>query len=301
MLQNDAKRTASQVISTLAIVGPGLIGGSVAAALRQRGAVGRVLGVGRNPASLDVALAKGLIDEVVTAEQAAQRADVVLLATPVGATQAVLQKMLPFLQPHTILTDAGSTKADVVEVARKVLGAAVSRFIPGHPIAGSESTGPAAAHAALYEGRTVVLTPLDENESLAKDVVVEMWKACGARVLVMTPEVHDTVLASVSHVPHFLSSVFMWQVSTAVDSDLRLAVAGSGFRDFTRIAAGSPEVWRDIFLSNREAVLHELREVRAAFEQAESALQQADGPALENFLERAALARRLWASRSGLV
>lgn len=203
MLQNDAKRTASQVISTLAIVGPGLIGGSVAAALRQRGAVGRVLGVGRNPASLDVALAKGLIDEVVTAEQAAQRADVVLLATPVGATQAVLQKMLPFLQPHTILTDAGSTKADVVEVARKVLGAAVSRFIPGHPIAGSESTGPAAAHAALYEGRTVVLTPLDENESLAKDVVVEMWKACGARVLVMTPEVHDTVLASVSHVPHF--------------------------------------------------------------------------------------------------
>lgn len=300
MLQSTAAAT-KKTISTLAIVGPGLIGGSVAAALRKKGVVERIVGVGRNPTSLDQALDLGLIDEVLSAEQAAQQADIILLATPVGATRSVLQKMRPFLQTHTVLTDAGSTKSDVVKVVREVLGAASKNFIPGHPIAGSEATGPTAASASLYEGRIVVLTPLIENDGLIKDRIVAMWEACGARVLLMSPEEHDRVLASVSHVPHFLSSVFMWQVSSARDSDLRLAVAGSGFRDFTRIAAGSPEVWRDIFLSNREAVLTELREVRLAFEHAEEALQQADGPALEEFLERAALARRLWASRSGLV
>lgn len=300
MLQKDGAAT-EKIIPTLAIVGAGLIGGSVAASLRQKGSVGRVLGVGRNAGSVDKARKLGLIDEVVTAEQAAQQADVIVLATPVGATRGLLEKMRPFLQPHTVITDAGSTKADVVKAAREVLGQASRQFVPGHPIAGSEATGPEAANPALYEGRIVVLTPLAENESAAKDVVVRMWEHCGASVLMMEPEAHDQVLASVSHVPHFLSSIFMWQVASATDSDMRLAVAGSGFRDFTRIAAGSPEMWRDIFLSNREAVLHELQEVRMAFERAEQALKQADGPELESILERAALARRLWASRSGLV
>lgn len=288
-------------ISTLAIVGPGLIGGSVAAALRDKGHVKQVLGVGRNQASLAKALELGLIDKVVSAEEAAAQADVILLATPVGATQALLRQMLPYLRDDTIITDAGSTKADVAKVAQEVLGVKAKNFVPGHPIAGSEATGPAAARDDLYEGRVVILTPLEANSEVAKETVTQLWRSCGARVLLMAAETHDQVLASVSHVPHFLSSVFMWQVASASDSDLRLAVAGSGFRDFTRIAAGSPEVWRDIFLSNRDAVLHELREVRMAFERAEQALHEADGPALEEFLERAALARRLWASRSGLV
>ncbi|HWK69853.1 MAG TPA: prephenate dehydrogenase/arogenate dehydrogenase family protein [Burkholderiaceae bacterium] len=297
--------TASSVqaqpwMPVLAVVGVGLIGGSFASALRQAGAVGRVLGVGRQAASLTQARRLGLIDEVATLEQAAARADLIFLAMPVGATAAVLAELRPLLRPETLVTDAGSTKADVVAAARSALGDRIGQFVPGHPIAGAEKTGPEAADASLYRGRTTVLTPLAENTAAAKAYVTRAWESCGARVLSMEPDIHDTVLASVSHVPHFLSSVFMWQVATAQDSDLRMALAGTGFRDFTRIAAGSAEVWRDIFLSNRPAVLAELREVKDALEQAEQALEDADGDKLQDFLERAALARRFWGSRSGL-
>ena len=297
----DPQASAAPLVPVLAIVGVGLIGGSFAAALRRCGAVGRVLGVGRQPSSLARARELGLIDEAVTLEQAAQQADLIFLSTPVGATETILSRLQPILRPGTIVTDAGSTKADVVAAARAALGEHIGQFIPGHPIAGAESTGPEAAEAALYQGRTVVLTPLDENTSAARTLLTRVWECCGARVMAMDPEVHDTVLASVSHVPHLLSSVFMWQVATAHDSDIRMALAGSGFRDFTRIAAGSPEVWRDIFLANRSAVLAELQEVKAALTRAEQALQDADGEGLENFLERAALARRFWGSRSGLT
>jgi prephenate dehydrogenase len=297
----DPPAPAAPLVPVLAIVGVGLIGGSFAAALRRCGAVGRVLGVGRQPSSLARARELGLIDEAVTLEQAAQQADLIFLSTPVGATETILSRLQPILRPGTLVTDAGSTKADVVAAARAALGGHIGQFIPGHPIAGAESTGPEAAEAALYQGRTVVLTPLDENTSAARTLLTRVWECCGARVMAMDPEEHDTVLASVSHVPHLLSSVFMWQVATAHDSDIRMALAGSGFRDFTRIAAGSPEVWRDIFLANRSAVLAELQEVKAALARAEQALQDADGEGLENFLERAALARRFWGSRSGLT
>lgn len=292
---------AQPLVPVLAVVGVGLIGGSFAAALRDRGAVGRVLGVGRQAATLVQARELGLIDEIVSLQEAAQQADLIFLAMPVGATETILSQLKPFLRPDTIVTDAGSTKANVVSVARAVLGDRIGQFIPGHPIAGAEKTGPQAAEAALYRGRTVVLTPLEENSSQAKAYLTRVWECCGARVMAMDAQVHDTVLASVSHVPHFLSSVFMWQVATAQDSDLRMALAGSGFRDFTRISAGSPEVWRDIFLANRSAVLSELQEVKAALSRAELALQDADGESLQDFLEHAALARRFWGSRSGLT
>jgi prephenate dehydrogenase len=279
----------------------GLIGGSFAAALRESGSVGQVLGVGRDPASLARAQALGLIDEVVSLDEAARRADLIFLATPVGATEGLLSSLLPQLRPEALITDAGSTKLNVVAAARAALGARVHQFVPGHPIAGAEKTGPEASQASLYRGRTVVLTPLPENSSADKAYMTRVWEACGARVMAMEADTHDTVLASVSHLPHFLSAVFMWQVATAADSDLRLALAGSGFRDFTRIAAGSPEVWRDIFLANRSAVLRELQEVKAALSQAELALENAEGEDLRDFLERAALARRFWGSRSGLT
>lgn len=288
------------LVPVLAVVGVGLIGGSVAAALRKTGQVGRVLGVGRQRSTLNRALELGLIDHIATLEEAAATADLVVLAVPVGSTGAVLSAMRDHLGPKTLITDAGSTKANVVQAARQALGDHIGRFVPAHPIAGAEKTGPDAADADLYQGRVTVLTPVDENTAEDRTHVTRVWEACGSRVLVMSPEAHDRVLASVSHVPHFLSSVFMWQVAMAADSDIRLALAGSGFRDFTRISAGSGEVWRDIFLANREAVLSELQEVRAALDKAEQALQQGDGPALEDFLERAALARRFWGSRSGL-
>jgi len=288
------------LIPVLAIVGLGLIGGSFAAALKAAGGAGRILGVGRQPDTLSRAQSLRLIDQAVTLEQALEQADVVMLATPVGAIRSLLETMQPLLRKDTIVTDAGSTKFDVVTAARAVLGSKLSQFVPGHPIAGAEQVGPESADANLFRDRNVVLTPLDETSDDALSRITAAWQLCGARVLNMAPDIHDTVLASVSHVPHFLSSVFMWQVATAEDSDLRLSLAGSGFRDFTRISAGSPEVWRDIFLANRTAVLTELDQVRHALTQAEQALQAGDGPALLDFLERAALARRFWGSRSGL-
>ena len=291
---------ADVVVPVLAVVGVGLIGGSFAAALRSSAAVGKVLGVGRNPASLTRACELGLIDEVATLEQAGREADLIFLATPVGAIAPTLAALKPFLRDTTLVTDAGSTKANVVAAAKEALGDRIGQFIPGHPIAGAETTGPEAADANLYRNRNVVLTPLPENTSADQARLTRLWERCGAKVTLMQPDVHDTVLASVSHVPHFLSSVFMWQVATAQDSDLRMRLAASGFRDFTRIAAGSPEVWRDIFLTNRPAILAELQEVKAALERAEQALQNSDGADLQDFLERAALARRFWGSRSGL-
>ncbi len=296
-----APATATPLVPVLAVIGVGLIGGSFAAALRDRAAVGRVLGVGRQASSLAQARDLGLIDEAVSLEQAARQADLIFLAMPVGATQTILSGLKPFLRDGTIVTDGGSTKANVVAAARAALGERIGQFIPGHPIAGGEKTGPAAAEAGLYRGRNVILTPLEENASQAKAYLTRVWESCGARVMAMDAEVHDTILASVSHVPHLLSSVFMWQVATSHDSDLRMALAGSGFRDFTRIAAGSAEIWRDIFLANRSAVLSELQDVKAALSRAEQALQDADGDELQDFLERAALARRFWGSRSGLT
>jgi len=300
MGDRQAPAGTAGMLPVLAVVGVGLIGGSFAAALRRTGAVGKVLGVGRNRKSLQQAIELGLIDAEVTLEEAAAQADVILLAVPVGATRPVLEAMRGQLRTETLITDAGSTKADVVEAARAALGDRIGQFVPGHPIAGAEKTGPSAAVADLYEGRTVILTPLDENSAVARRRITRLWERCGARVLVMEPATHDVVLASVSHVPHFLSSVYMWQVASADNSDLRMELAGSGFRDFTRIAAGSPEMWRDIFLANRDAILSEISEVRAALDQAEQALRAGDGLQLHDFLERAALARRFWGSRSGL-
>lgn len=300
MIASSETMAPPPLVPVLAIVGVGLIGGSLALALKRSGAVGKVLGVGRQLKSLRRAQELDLIDEVATLEQAAQQADLIVLATPIGAMASVLKTLRPHLRDDTLISDAGSTKVDVVSVARDALGDRISQFVPGHPIAGAETVGPEAARADLYDGRNVILTPLEENSASARERLIAVWEACGARVMLMDPATHDEVLASVSHVPHFLSSVFMWQVASSANSDQRFALAGTGFRDFTRIAAGSAEVWRDIFLSNREAVLGQLQEVRQALDQAEQALQDQDGQALYEFLERAALARRFWASRSGL-
>lgn len=289
------------LVPVLAVVGIGLIGGSFAAALRRANQVGRVLGVGRSQASMERALALGLIDEVVTLEQAAQRADLIMLATPVGAMTEALRRMAPHLPAHVLVTDGGSTKTDVADMVRDVLGVRHPQFIPGHPIAGSEMTGPEAADAMLYQGRTVILTPFEQTLVSARAWLTKVWEACGARVIAMAPAVHDQILASVSHVPHFLAAAYMSQVSRAGNADLRLSLAGTGFRDFTRIAAGSPEVWRDIFLSNREAVLSEIEQFCAVLEDLRQALERADADALEGTLEQAALARRFWGSRSGLT
>ncbi|MGS1106212.1 prephenate dehydrogenase [Achromobacter anxifer] len=296
---NDASPQSDQgaagpLIPVLAVVGVGLIGGSFAAALRRAGQVGRVLGVGRNAQSLARAVELGLIDEAASAEEAAARADLILLATPVGGLADTLSRMRAHLRPGTVLTDAGSTKVEVVAAARAALGDRIAQFVPGHPIAGAERTGPEAADADLYRKRTVILTPLAENGESSLDLVRRAWQACGADVIDMDADAHDRVLASVSHLPHLLSAVYMEQVAEAADASTRLALAGSGFRDFTRIAAGSPEMWRDIFLSNRDAMLAELADVRVVLDRAERAIADGDGAALLTLLDTAARARRSW-------
>ncbi|WP_301117960.1 prephenate dehydrogenase/arogenate dehydrogenase family protein [Pusillimonas sp. (ex Stolz et al. 2005)] len=302
MNANDSRPAPSSpptfAIDVVAVVGVGLIGGSFAAALKKAGVAKTVLGAGRQQPTLARAQRLGLIDKAVSIEEAAATADLILLSVPVGATGKVLARMAPHLRARTLITDAGSTKADVATAAREALKERISQFIPGHPIAGAEASGPEAARADLYKGCTVVLTPLAENTESDRTLLRHVWEACGARVVNMQPAAHDTALASVSHVPHFLAAVFMAQVAAAVDSDQRMSLAGSGFRDFTRIAAGSPEMWRDIFVANREAVLAELAEFRRVLEQAEQSLRDDDSQGLYDFLERAALARRFWGSRS---
>jgi len=236
----------------------------------------------------------GLIDEVASLERAAAEADLILLAIPVCGMSAALSAMCDTLRPGAVLTDGGSTKRDVIAAARAALGARIGQFVPGHPIAGSDAAGPSAADPDLYVGRNVILTPLAENDASAIARVADVWRHCGARVQCLPADQHDAVLGSVSHLPHWLASLYMLHVAQADDADLRLALAGSGFRDFTRIAAGSAEVWRDIFLSNRVAMLDELRALRSVLDQAERALQARDGDALYALLDQAAMARRGW-------
>lgn len=288
------------LIPCLGVVGVGLIGGSFAAALRRVGQVGQVLGAGRRPEPLERARTLGLIDEIVNCSELAARADVILLATPIGAMRAVLGELSSALRPGTLITDAGSTKTDVAAMAREVLGARLGQFIPGHPIAGSEQTGPQAADAMLYHGRKVVLTPFEETPGAAVHRLMRIWEACGARVLLMSPPAHDRALAAISHLPHFLAAAYMLQVVRAPDADMRLNLAGTGFRDFTRIAAGSAEVWRDIFCSNRAAVLRELDGFTQALAELRAALESApdDARPLRALLDQAAVARRFWDGRS---
>jgi prephenate dehydrogenase len=288
--------TQTAAIPVLAVVGVGLIGGSFAAALRRAGHVGRVLGVGRNADSLARACELGLIDQAVSAAEAAAQADLIMLATPVRALGAALADMRPHLKPGTVLTDAGSTKDEVVMAARAALQERSASFVPGHPIAGAERVGPDAADPGLYQGRTVILTPLAENAASDVERVRAAWRACGAQVLEMGAVDHDRVLASVSHLPHYLAAVYVAQVARAPDVARRLALAGSGFRDFTRIAAGSPEMWRDIFLSNRAAMKTELAALRGVLDEAERAIDAGDGAALQALLEEAAACRRGWKS-----
>ena len=281
------------IVDKLAIVGTGLIGGSFALALKQAGAVREVLGVGRNPARLTVARELGLIDRAADWAEAGQ-ADCILLAMPVGETEAVLNKLAPHLKAGAIVTDAGSTKANVVEAARAALGTRFADFVPGHPIAGSEQSGPGAARADLYQGKRVVLTPQDETRADAVATVRALWEAAGAQVETLDAAQHDRVFAAVSHLPHLAAFALVDDLAQRADGDTFFRFAASGFRDFTRIAGSSPEMWRDIALANREAVLAELDAYLASLQVLRSAVSANDAEALLAIFSRARRAREDW-------
>jgi len=289
-------------IGKLVVIGVGLIGGSVALALRKAGRVGQVTGVGRSRENLDVARRLGILDDATDDyARALEAADVVLVTTPVAQMPAVFARIAAHLQPGTIVTDGGSTKQDVIAAARAALGKAVARFVPGHPIAGTEHSGAAAAFSTLFRHRNVVLTPLPETDPAATATVAALWESCGSRVRVLEPAAHDRVFAAVSHLPHLLAFGLVEALAARPDADDIFRFAASGFRDFTRIAASSPEMWRDISLANREALLVEVAAFRAQIDRLAAMIEERDGAGLEAVFVRARAARREWEAQHGTV
>jgi prephenate dehydrogenase len=283
-------------IETLAIIGVGLIGGSLALALKSKGAVVRVLGVGRSRANLDEALKLGIIDAVASIEEAA-KADVVFVATPVAQMPAVFAALKPHLGPKTVITDGGSTKQDVVAAARNALGEKFSQFVPAHPIAGTEKTGAAAAFATLYEKRKVVVCREAETNAAALEIVESMWRATGAEIHAMTAENHDDIFAAVSHLPHLLAFALVDMLAGLPPADDYFKFAASGFRDFTRIAGGSPEMWRDITVANREALRQQLAIYRTRLDEFDLWLTNPSTQNVGNIeasYARASAARNAW-------
>ncbi len=277
------------------IFGVGLIGGSFSLALRREGAVAEVVGFGRSQATLDEARQLGILDRIGSdAAREVGDADLVLIATPVAQMAEIFKRIAPHLGAHTLVTDGGSTKGDVVAAARANLGDRIAQFVPSHPIAGAEKSGAAAALAGLYEGRRVVLTPLPENSKESVARVREAWEQCGANVSELTPEQHDTVFAAVSHLPHLLSFALVHDIAQRDNRDQLLSFAASGFRDFTRIAASSPEMWRDICLANREALLRELLQYANELHGLYQALETSDAAKLEEVFSEARKVRSGW-------
>jgi prephenate dehydrogenase len=280
------------MIDRLSIIGVGLIGGSLARALRNADAVGEVVGYGRSVANLDEAVQLGVIDEAAANISTAVRdADMVVVAVPIGSMSAVFDEMRDVLAPEAIVTDVGSVKTTVIHDARATLGDRFSDFVAGHPIAGTERSGVAASFAELFEGRRVVLTPEPETNLPAIERVRAMWQIAGAEVINMSAEAHDRILAASSHLPHALSYALVDMIVRMDEHRDIFDCSGGGFRDFTRIAASDPTMWRDICLANRDALLSLLRQYQDDLAVLADAIEKGDGQWLWNTFARAKRAR----------
>jgi len=280
----------------LAVIGVGLIGGSFALALKKAGKVSHVIGVGRSRANLEQARSRRIIDAMAPeVAVAAREADVVLVAAPVAQFPQIFSELRDFT---ALITDAGSTKRDVIAAARAALGKRIAQFVPGHPIAGAEQSGAAAASAELFRDRRVVLTPLPENAPAAVQKVEELWQACGARVARLDADEHDSVLAAVSHLPHLLAYALVHEVASRGNAEQLFSYAAGGFRDFTRIASSHPEMWRDICVANRNRLLAELARYQAKLAELAPLIERGDGAALERLFGAARDARNQWLKSS---
>jgi prephenate dehydrogenase len=280
------------MIRKLAIIGVGLIGGSMARALREEGVVQEVVGCGRGKANLDKAVELGVIDHYShEIEKAVRGADFVVLAVPLGAMQASFEALQDVLAEDAVVTDVGSVKGSVVEDARRVFGRVPGCFVPGHPIAGTERSGVEAAFPELFRNRRVILTPLPETDGAALERVEQVWKLCGAEVTRMSVAHHDEVLAATSHLPHMLAYSLVDSLARLKENDEIFRYAAGGFRDFTRIASSNPTMWRDICLANREALDQMLQRFAEELKDLASLLQAGDGEGLLALFERAKAAR----------
>ncbi len=290
------------MFNQLGVIGCGLMGGSFALALKRAGLVKRVIGYSKSPSTTDRARKLGVID--VAAESAllaVSGSDIVLLSVPVAATEATFKAIRHLVEPGVLVMDVGSTKRDVVDAARRVLRERIVSFVPAHPIAGKELSGIQNADPGLYSGRQVILTPLPQTSPELVQRATDVWSAIGTQVLKMTPENHDAAFAAVSHLPHLLAFAYFSSVVNQPLGRDYLSLAGPGFRDFTRIAASSPEMWRDILVANREEVLKQAQRFRHALDALEHVMREGNADALEDLIRGPAEGRSAWQMSSPRV
>jgi prephenate dehydrogenase len=287
------------MFNQLGLIGCGLMGGSFALALKKAGLVRRVVGYSKSPSTVEKARRLGVID--VAAESAllaVSGSDIVIIAVPVAATEATFKAIRHLVDPGVLVMDVGSTKRDVVDAARRVLKERLPSFVPAHPIAGREVAGIEHADGALYQGRKVILTPLSQTDPVLVQKATDVWAAIGCQVLKMSPENHDAAFAAVSHLPHLVAFAYLNAMNQQPAGKEFLSLAGPGFRDFSRIAASDPNVWRDILLSNREEILKQSEAFRAALDAMERSMRDWNGEALEQQIASASNSRSQWTLNS---
>jgi prephenate dehydrogenase len=279
----------------LGLIGCGLMGGSFALALKRAGLVKRVVGYSKSPSTTERARQMGVIDvEAPSALLAVAGADVVLLAVPVAATEATLKAIRHLVTDKMLIMDVGSTKRDVIDAARRVLRDHVGSFVPCHPVAGKEVSGVEHSDADLYVDKQVILTPVDRTRPQQLEKAVQLWDALGCRVMRMTPDAHDAAFAAVSHLPHLISFALINAIASQEGGQDFLTLAGPGFRDFTRIAASEPKMWRDILLANRNELLAQSKLFKDMLQSMEAMIDGSDGDALQNLIEQASETRSNW-------
>ena len=279
----------------LGLIGCGLMGGSFALALKRAGLVKRVVGYSKSPSTTERARQMGVIDvEAPSALLAASGADIVLLAVPVASTETSFKAIKHLVTPQTLIMDVGSTKRDVVDAARRALREQIGCFVPAHPITGKELSGVENADAELYVGRQVVLTPIERTSPIQLQQAVDLWAALGCRVVKMTPESHDAAFAAVSHLPHLIAFAMMNAISGQPMGRDFLSLAGPGFRDFSRIAASDPAMWRDIMMSNREELLAQSKVFQRNLQALELMIANGNEEALMEQIESASETRANW-------
>ncbi len=285
----------------LGLIGCGLMGGSFALALKKAGLVKRVVGYSKSPSTTERARLMGVIDiEAPSALLAVSGADIVLIAVPVAATEATFKAIKHLVTPNMLIMDVGSTKRDVIDAGRRALREHIGTFVPTHPIAGKEVSGVDNADADLYTGRQVILTPIERTQTVQLQKAVDVWTALGCRVLKMSPEQHDAAFAAVSHLPHLIAFALINGISGQPQGKDYLTLAGPGFRDFTRIAASDPKIWRDIFVSNREELLEQSKIFQRNLQALELIISSGNTQALEGLLEQASNTRGNWSMTSKL-
>ena len=279
----------------LGLIGCGLMGGSFALALKRAGLVKRVVGYSKSPSTTERARQLGVIDvEAPSALLAVSGADIVLLAVPVSATEATFKAIRHLITPSTLVMDVGSTKRDVVDAARRVLRDQVGCFVPAHPITGKEVSGVEHADANLYTDKQVILTPIERTFTAQLSRATSLWTELGCHVLQMSPQAHDAAYAAVSHLPHLIAFALMNSISGQSHGADYLSLAGPGFRDFSRIAASDPKVWRDILVANREELLAQSKLFQQTLQSLEKLISSSDGDALERLIEVASDTRSHW-------